>query len=101
MAGKIGKALGFSMDLGETPREKKLGMDSGDIPSIDAEPAVDDSDSDMGEDSESGIRHEATKGPASAEEMAMSMFEKASTPAGKVAAMKGFLEACGLTGGSY
>ncbi len=38
---------------------------------------------------------------ASAEEMAMKMFDRAATPAAKVEALKAFGEACGWGGGDY
>lgn len=92
MASKIGKALGFTMDMGETPREKHLGMGEADIP--DTSP---DSSPDMsGPESES---MEKPKGKTSAETLAMKLFDKASDPESKVEAFKSLLEACGVTSG--
>lgn len=102
MANKIGKALGFSMDSGESPREKKMGMSEGDIPSVDAYPAEGDSDSEMGEDSapDSGsMKADEPKGPQGPEEIAMKMFSRAKSPSEQAAALKAFGEACGWGGG--
>jgi hypothetical protein len=108
MASKIGKALGYSMDLGETPREKKLGINDGNLPKVDAYPAEMDSDSDAGEDAngpdssmEDGPESMKDEPKADAEVMAMRLFEKAKSPEAKVDALKAFLEACGAIGGSY
>jgi hypothetical protein len=96
MASKIGKALGYSMDSGESPREKSLGMNDGDIPSVDKAPAEMDSDSDMGEDSEP-MEKDAGR---TAELLAMKQFQSAASPEDAVSAMKNFLEACGMAGGA-
>ena len=99
MAGKIGKALGFSMDLGETPKEKSLGINEGDLPRVDTSADEGDSDDDMGEDSVSDpkVKPDAM-GP---EVLAMRMFDRAKTPEAKVEALKAFGEACGWSSGEY
>lgn len=105
MASKLGKALGFSMDLGETPKEKKLGMNSSDIDSTTGgsgkTPAEDQIP--QSENGEEVMDDEGSEksGDASAETLAMKMFEKASTTEAKVSAFRSLLEACGVTGGSY
>lgn len=98
MAGKIGKALGFSMDLGETPREK---------------PSTDESDADVSDEFDLSGPEDELDAPESmgdgepktsdstAETLAMRMFSKATTDEGKVAALKAFGEACGWGGESY
>lgn len=101
MASKIGKALGFSMDSGESPREKKMGMNEGDLPSVDTHPGDMDSDSEMGDDSapDSGSMTDEPKGPQGPEEIAMKMFSRAKSPSEQAAALKAFGEACGWGGG--
>ncbi len=76
MASKLGKALGFGMgeELEEAPPSIPEDVDALDM--------------------------KAEKKPAaSAEVMAMRMFEKASSPEAKVAALKAFGEACGWSSG--
>ena len=97
MASKIGKALGFSMDSGESPMEKKKGMSEGDIPSIDAVPEEMDSD-DAAPDSGSMTVKEPSA-ESSPEVMAMRLFDRATSPQAKVDALKAFGEACGWGGG--
>lgn len=98
MAGKIGKALGFSMDLGETPREKKHSAHESDV---DVGDEFDLSGSDDELDPESELTEEPKTSDSTAETLAMRMFSKATTDAGKVAALKAFGEACGWGGESY
>jgi hypothetical protein len=88
MAGKVGKALGFSMDLGETPREKELGVGTEDVEAV-----VDGAEDPLAEGLE--MAEEEAPVAASAEVMAMKMFERAKTPEAKVDALKAFGEACG------
>lgn len=88
----IGRALGFSMDAGEAPREKRMGMSEGDIGSI-----AGDTEDDTGPESKSPDSEGSEKPKATAETLAMKQFERASTTEAKVAAMKDFLEACGMT----
>ena len=100
MAGKIGKALGFSMDLGETPREKPSTDESdADVSDeFDLSGPEDELDAPEGDDMAEG---EPKTSDSTAETLAMRMFSKATTDAGKVAALKAFGEACGWGGESY
>ena len=106
MAGKIGKALGFSMDLGETPREKKHSKNESDADISDEfdlsgpEDELDAPES-MGDNVALGDEDEPKTSDSTAETLAMRMFSKATTDAGKVAALKAFGEACGWGGESY
>jgi len=103
MAGKIGKALGFSMDLGETPREKKHSKDEGDVDisdEFDLSGPEDELDAPES-DNMAGDEGEPKTSDSTAETLAMRMFSKATTDAGKVAALKAFGEACGWGGESY
>ncbi len=79
MASKLGKALGYSMDLGADDEEAPVSEE------LDVEAEV--------------KPKEKTGG--SAEVLAMKQFERATTPEAKVQALKDFGEACGWTSGSY
>lgn len=73
---KIGAALGFGPMPDEEPPVSEVPG------SMDAEAPMDPESDEMG--------------GQEAEIHAMKLFEKATTPQGKVAALKGFLSACGL-----
>ncbi len=80
---KLGKALGFSMDMGSG---EAGAMDEGDASDeLESEPAA-------------SVKE---KPGGSAEVLAMKQFKRATTPEAMAAALKDFGEACGWTTGEY
>lgn len=93
MASKIGKALGFSMDLGK-PKGPSIDEDMDETLTGEG---IDDALPD--EPEMSGPESSGEPKGGSAEVLAMKQFERATSPEAKVQALKDFGEACGWTSG--
>lgn len=113
MAGKVGRALGFTSDFAEgsnpgraDDKRAKQGLNESDVSRIvegkGPDPVGGDDDS-MGPESGSpdsgSMTADEPKGPMGPEEIAMKMFSRAKSPAEQAAALRAFGEACGWGGG--